>query len=293
MIRTAAGFLALLALMPALQARDKPKTPAPAQQYQALVKEYRAAQMEFQKAYTDAKTPQDKQKVLQDKYPQPDKFAPRFLEVAEKNPQDPAALDALVWVVTNVRGTKSDPKSPRAKALTLLLRDHVQSEKMAAVCQPLGFAQDEESRKLLHAVLEKNKHRPAQAQACRALAQQAENSLRLARRFKDQPELAKRYESFMGKEAIEALGKADLDKLSKEAEKLYERIVKQFADVTDARGGGGTLGKMAEQKLEALRHPILVGKPAPEIEGEDLDGKKFKLSDYRGKVVLLDFWGNW
>jgi hypothetical protein len=39
--------------------------------------------------------------------------------------------------------------------------------------------------------------------------------------------------------------------------------------------------------------PILVGKPAPEIEGEDIDGVKFKLSDYRGKVVLLDFWGHW
>ena len=36
-----------------------------------------------------------------------------------------------------------------------------------------------------------------------------------------------------------------------------------------------------------------VGESAPEIEGEDLDGKKFKLSDYRGKVVLLDFWGHW
>jgi peroxiredoxin len=36
-----------------------------------------------------------------------------------------------------------------------------------------------------------------------------------------------------------------------------------------------------------------LGKKAPEIAGEDIDGKKFKLSDYRGKVVLLDFWGNW
>ncbi len=35
---------------------------------------------------------------------------------------------------------------------------------------------------------------------------------------------------------------------------------------------------------------LAVGKPAPEIEGEDIDGKTFKLSDYRGKVVLLDFW---
>jgi hypothetical protein len=33
--------------------------------------------------------------------------------------------------------------------------------------------------------------------------------------------------------------------------------------------------------------------PAPEISGADIDGKPFKLSDYRGKVVVLDFWGNW
>ena len=33
-----------------------------------------------------------------------------------------------------------------------------------------------------------------------------------------------------------------------------------------------------------------VGKPAPEIEGTDADGRPFRLADYRGKVVLLDFW---
>jgi len=32
---------------------------------------------------------------------------------------------------------------------------------------------------------------------------------------------------------------------------------------------------------------------APDIEGEDGDGRPLKLSDYRGKVVLLDFWGDW
>ena len=38
---------------------------------------------------------------------------------------------------------------------------------------------------------------------------------------------------------------------------------------------------------------LRVGKEAPDIVAKDLDGKEFKLSDYRGKVVLLDFWGNW
>ncbi len=36
-----------------------------------------------------------------------------------------------------------------------------------------------------------------------------------------------------------------------------------------------------------------IGKVAPDIEGVDLDQVPFKLSDYRGKVVVLDFWGDW
>jgi hypothetical protein len=38
---------------------------------------------------------------------------------------------------------------------------------------------------------------------------------------------------------------------------------------------------------------ISEGNQIREIDGVDLQGKKFKLSDYRGKVVLLDFWGFW
>ena len=36
-----------------------------------------------------------------------------------------------------------------------------------------------------------------------------------------------------------------------------------------------------------------IGKVAPNIEAEDLDGVKFNLTDYRGKVVVIDFWGDW
>jgi hypothetical protein len=36
-----------------------------------------------------------------------------------------------------------------------------------------------------------------------------------------------------------------------------------------------------------------VGSRALEIAGEDLDGALLRLSDYRGKVVVLDFWGDW
>jgi hypothetical protein len=39
-----------------------------------------------------------------------------------------------------------------------------------------------------------------------------------------------------------------------------------------------------------LWSPSTVGKPAPQTEGADADGVSFALGDYRGKVVLLDFW---
>ena len=42
-------------------------------------------------------------------------------------------------------------------------------------------------------------------------------------------------------------------------------------------------------KLERLQ----VGMVAPDIVGNDLDGVEFSLSDYRGKVVVIDFWGDW
>lgn len=29
------------------------------------------------------------------------------------------------------------------------------------------------------------------------------------------------------------------------------------------------------------------------IEGEDVDGESFELGDYEGKVIMLDFWGDW
>ncbi|MDW3193992.1 MAG: TlpA disulfide reductase family protein [Cytophagales bacterium] len=39
--------------------------------------------------------------------------------------------------------------------------------------------------------------------------------------------------------------------------------------------------------------PKLVGKTAPEISLKNLEGETENLSDYRGKVVLVEFWAGW
>ena len=45
--------------------------------------------------------------------------------------------------------------------------------------------------------------------------------------------------------------------------------------------------------LGMAARPPLIGSPAPEIVLKDLQGRDVKLSDLRGKVVLVNFWATW
>lgn len=36
-----------------------------------------------------------------------------------------------------------------------------------------------------------------------------------------------------------------------------------------------------------------IGQPAPQFQGTTFDGKTIKLTDFKDKVVLLDFWASW
>ncbi len=51
-------------------------------------------------------------------------------------------------------------------------------------------------------------------------------------------------------------------------------------------------GENAKGALFALTG-LRVGHRAPDFVSEDVEGVELRLSDYRGKVVLLDFWGFW
>lgn len=75
-----------------------------------------------------------------------------------------------------------------------------------------------------------------------------------------------------------------------QAKELYRELVAKFAAL-DA-GWGGTYGEIATRALFELEH-LQIGMVAPDFEASDENGVKFKVSDYRGKVVVLDFWGFW
>jgi len=72
-----------------------------------------------------------------------------------------------------------------------------------------------------------------------------------------------------------------------EVETLLDQAATIYANVKMPYGG--SVGEQAKAELFEIRH-LAIGKEAADIEGQDQDGKQFKLSDYRGKVVLLYFW---
>jgi thiol-disulfide isomerase/thioredoxin/predicted esterase len=79
-----------------------------------------------------------------------------------------------------------------------------------------------------------------------------------------------------------------------EAEALFEKFCSEF-DGTHTypyQGIEQEYRALAQDHLKELRFRA-AGKPAPEIDGLDLDGQPMKLSEYRGRVVLLNFWGSW
>jgi len=80
-----------------------------------------------------------------------------------------------------------------------------------------------------------------------------------------------------------------------EARELYVQFVNSYkpgivdpewADLTE------DMVEQARREIDALLIRG-VGGPAPDLRGNDLDGKPMDLGEFRGEVVLLSFWGSW
>ena len=283
----------------AAHARTTPATPA--EQYRAILKEtqalYDAAQRRFAASAPKGGTPSDEQRTALVgraygiKYEQ----APKLVELAETYPKDPIALDALieaVWQVNTVPWPVElvgrDEARPRAFAL--LERDHVRSEKLGPLCERISYGLCAEYEPFLRAVLEKNPRKEVRAQACLALAHFLSNrSLRLDL-VRDQPALAREFADLYGNDYLDALRRQDHTGAVAEAEALFERAARDYGDMK--LPDGETVAEKAGPELFGIRR-LSVGQVAPDIEGADQDGVRFKLSDYRGKVVLLDFWSEY
>jgi len=284
------GTLALLlGLSMAAGGADGDKPATLADQYQALLNEFHAAAHGLYKATTD----EEREWTIARAVP----LAPRLLELAEKNPNEPFVPDALVQVITQEIWLQNNTTHPGrgkddlgAKAVALLLRDHIASEKLAEGCRRCQYGFGKECETFLRRVLEKSPRREVRGLACLRLAQYLHGRLRRLDVLRERPEMARRYEELFGKEYVAALRRRDRADATREAEAFFERAAREYGDVKVPYGG--TVAEKAKSELYEIRH-LSIGKEAPETEGEDQDGVRFKLSDYRGKVVLLYFWSEY
>lgn len=76
---------------------------------------------------------------------------------------------------------------------------------------------------------------------------------------------------------------------------LQGEMLELTRDVSERYGDQLFRNKPVKDQLKLLldSQKFAVGSIAPDIVGKDHEGKEFRLSDYRGKVVVLDFWADW
>jgi hypothetical protein len=271
--------LLVLSLAASAAADDKPGPRAsPAERLAAIQKEYKDAEAAYYKAAAALPNTPEGNKKSRELYQAYDKKkADLFMEaveIAKADPKSDLGFAALEWVLTIPRSFYLPAGKP---GLELLAEHHAANPKVGKVVawvgsmNPRGVPSEAAAKALIEAVAKKNPDRAVRAQAFLALAWQVKAKFAAAEYRKE----------------------ADADRLAAEAEKAFEAVLKDYADSPRLiRENAGTVGEIARAELFELRH-LRVGKPAPDIEGEDLDGAKFKLSDYRGKVIVLDFWGDW
>lgn len=282
--RIRAGILSLGVLASPCHGQNEP--PTPTEQFETLRRAYEAAS-----ANTTPLSDTERVAFIGRVFNQRHALAEELVELAGRHPDDPIALDALILAAWQVNTTPWPVElvgrdTARTRAFDLILRDHVGSDRLAPLCHRVsfGFATDYET--FLRAVAAQSPHRNVRAAACLALGSFLKNRRQRLDLVGDQSEAADVFAGLFGREYVERLLRQNRDEATAEIEAILEQAT-AFGDVN--LPDGATVAARAESALFEVRH-LAVGRRAPEIEGEDQDGHRFRLSDYRGKVVLLDFW---
>jgi thiol-disulfide isomerase/thioredoxin len=287
--------VAIWALMSAatLGAQELPQDTNQAARYRALVREFQAAQQNSSKASSESRTESDRRGALALK-PDPTAFARRFLDLAREKPADRASFDALTWVVSHCPlGAEGD------QAFQLLAASHLDDPRLSPVLQRLGSSKSSEAEKLLRAAMEKSTDREVQAHACYTLA--------LMLTAREHHAVPSKRRTIKSKKTAAAKQPEPNEPFRQEIETLYGRLLKDYRDVQFSRKK--TYGEIALAALEKLNPGgtrnasgettppagvgLEIGMAAPETRGLDTRGGPMRLSDFRGKVVVLDFWGDW
>ncbi|HWY86221.1 MAG TPA: TlpA disulfide reductase family protein [Gemmataceae bacterium] len=272
------------------------KQPSPGEQLKAVQKDVADAEAAYRAAYK-AKAPDPlgndpELGKLRQVFRQKQRAGfDAAIAIARADPKSVVGFNALEWVLLN---TSSYDLPVGTVAFSLLTEHHAVNPKIGKAVallayynlpydfsnfkkgdDPITIPFSPQAVALLKAVSEQNPDRTARGHAVYGLAGIAMDEFKKA----------------------ESRRKANTEKLALAAEREFDTVIKDYGDCAYFRAWGAasakpTLGDNAKSDLYELRN-LRIGKHAPDIEGEDLSGAKFKLSDYRGNVILLVFWASW
>ena len=123
-------------------------------------------------------------------------------------------------------------------------------------------------------------------------------------REKDAENLANHFKSTMNPDDLQAhfaLGAMlEIANQHQEMLKVFEKLEERYPDDHDVLGklaqiheelGNSKIAETYRKKMDPTSE--LTGKIVPDFTDIDLDGKPISLQQYRGKVILLDFWAVW
>jgi len=184
-------------------------------------------------------------------------FFPRFAALAESG-----SARAAFWMATRVEDVETDVEK-------------IQAQKQSLFAHAIrGLGATDAAAEVLKALKKKKESKLLGAPALEAFL------LDLATATKD-IEVGSGARLARGKSLLE---RAQTTEEREQAVQALEELVKSAPESKAA--------KVVEGVIYEYRN-LVVGCVAPDFDTQDVDGASFKLSDYRGKVVLVDFWGFW
>lgn len=196
---------------------------------------------------------------------------PEFLErtavVARAEGASPLAFDAwnrIVLQATSITPMAEASKTLVSEALDALLAGHLASKALGNVVASLRYSTS-------------------------ALGD--EPVLRFAEELGRRSQITEvRAEARFAHAAVLAAERAPGDPRVRQGLEELAAIEREFGELVSSNGR--THGENARGLRFELEN-LAVGQPCPDFSAVDAEGVAFKLSDYRGKVVLIDFWGFW
>lgn len=229
-----------------------------ATEIRAIIDEYENSVRANTQKLIAAATEEEKNK-FRASIPSAGPYATKMLKLVQANLDQPDVVKGVNWLVTGAAGFPEGQE-----ALKMLGTTFADRAGIAEAVKQLEY-HGLPAEPVLKTVIEKNTHRDEKAAALYALG---------AIHFKNFDASADRDSAAASKsKALECFQQlyADYEDVTIQGFKLSDSVAKMFFEMTS----------------------LQVGCEAPEIEGKDAEGVNFKLSDYRGKYVIVIFWGGW